>query len=119
MLRSLSMPCSGAIPESTLLSIELELLQKLCRTGVKSVSSDDIEALARHSWVAPDHRVVFDALFRVANIPPAALRHQLPAEATRMGFPDVAWERYFEPANECEPSRTATELIAALTVRSK
>ncbi|HEX5424410.1 MAG TPA: hypothetical protein VFW94_12755 [Candidatus Acidoferrales bacterium] len=100
-------------------STELELLQYFCRSGLRSISPDDIRALSAHSWAAPDHQIVFDALFRLANIPPAALRHQLPAEATRMGFPDVAWEKYFTPATECEPSRTTTELIAALTARPK
>lgn len=113
------MPGSQASPESAPLAIELELLRKLCRDGVKSVSPGGIRALAGRSWVASDHQVVFDALSHLANIPPAALRHQLPAEATRMGFPDVAWEKYFEPAKECEFSRTTAELIAALAARSE
>lgn len=113
------MPASEASPELTPLGTELELLRNLCRDGVKSVSSDGIRALAGHDWVDFDHRIVFDALFRLANIPPAALRHQLPAEATRMGFPDVVWEKYFESVKVCESSRTTAELIAALTARSK
>lgn len=119
MLRSLVMSSSEASAQTALLSTELALLQNLCRNGLSSVSLGDIRALANHSWAAPDHQIVFDALFRLANIPPAALRHQLPAEATRMGFPDVAWETYFKPASTCEPSRTINELIAALTARLK
>lgn len=113
------MPDSEASPESTLLATELDLLRTLCRDGLKSVSSGDVRELVGHSWVSPDHRVVFDALSRLANIPAAALEHQLPAEATRMGFPDIAWEKYFEPVKKCGSSRTTTELIAVLTARSK
>jgi hypothetical protein len=105
---------------SFLLSAERELLQNLCRTGLKSVSPNDLQALARRSWAAPDHQIIFDSLFRLANISPPALRHQLPAEAARMGFPDVAWDKFFEvSANECESHRTTAELIAALKVRRK
>ncbi len=108
-----------ASPVSILIATEVALLQNLCRDGLQSISPDDRTALAHHSWAAPDHEIVFQALSRLANIPAAALRHQLPAEATRMGFPDVAWEKYFVSANECLPSRTTTELIAALAGRSK
>lgn len=103
--------------DSTRSAIEVQLLKSLCRAGLQSISPDERNALSCHSWAAPDHRIVFEALVRLANIPPAALPHQLPAEATRMGFPDVAWDNYFQPLanrNECESSPTTTELIAAL-----
>lgn len=119
--------------DSVLIATELELLKNICRTGLNAVSSEQLSALAHYSWAASDHRVIFEALLRLANISPAALPHQLPAEATRMGFPDVAWDKFFAPVcptdglpdgdgdgssaatRKCESSRTTTELIAALT----
>lgn len=99
-----------------MLALERQVLQNLCRAGIKSVSPDDRQALARYSWQGPDHQIIFQALFRLANISSAALRHQLPAEATRLGFPEIPWDEYFEvPANdECNPNRTINSLIAEL-----
>jgi hypothetical protein len=102
---------------SFLVRAERELLQNLCDTGLRAISPDDLQALAHRSWAAPDHQIIFDVLFRLANISPPALRHQLPAEAACMGFPDVAWDKFLEvSANECESHRTTAELIAALNV---
>jgi hypothetical protein len=53
--------------------------------------------LIRYAWKEQDNRVVFDCLKRLTsakNIMPSQLREQLPAQATRMGFPDVKWENY-------------------------
>jgi hypothetical protein len=111
--------------DETQIALELQLLKNLCASGLNSLSPEERNTLARHSWAAPDHRIIFDALSRLANISPAVLPHQLPAEATRMGFPDVAWDKFVplrardvnEPTasrNQCEPSPTTTELIAAL-----
>jgi hypothetical protein len=108
--------------DETQIALELQLLKNLCGSGLNSLSSEERKTLSHHSWAAPDHRIVFEALARLANISPAALPHQLPAEATRMGFPDVTWGEFLprdvnEPTasrNECEPSPTTTELIAAL-----
>jgi hypothetical protein len=53
--------------------------------------------LAGYAWRDPDNRVVFETLCQVrnANTPgPSELSEQLPAQATRLGFPDVNWENY-------------------------
>jgi hypothetical protein len=103
-----------------LVVLERQLLRKVCCTGIQSISPEELRDVARHSWVGPDHQAIFEALLRLANISRAGLRHQLPAEAARMGFPDVPWEEYFEPrANECESDRTTAELIAELAALSK
>jgi hypothetical protein len=34
-----------------------------------------------------------------SSLTPAQLREQLPAQATRLGFPDVPWENYLQQEN--------------------
>jgi hypothetical protein len=77
-------------------SLELALLRWLC----VSAASDDsrkraLYALPGYEWHTADHAIVFDALKRVPDRDKRPLREQLPAIATRMGFPDIAWEDYF------------------------
>jgi hypothetical protein len=55
-----------------------------------------MEALQGYSWRYYEHRVVFGALERVSTRGSLSLREQLPAQAVRMGFPDVDWELYFD-----------------------
>jgi hypothetical protein len=56
--------------------------------------------LRTHRWQDPEHRVVFEALTMLPGREAAELREQLPAQATRMGFPDVNWEEYFVVATD-------------------
>src|SRR5580658_9984700 len=48
--------------------------------------------LRTHHWQDPEHRVVFEALTALPGRQASDLREQLPAQATRMGFPDVNWQ---------------------------
>jgi hypothetical protein len=43
------------------------------------------------------------------------LQEQLPAQATRMGFPDVSWDNYFGPQSgaELDFGLLVRELLAA------
>jgi hypothetical protein len=77
-------------------SLELTLLRWICI----SAASDDarkrvLSALPGYKWHNADHAIVFDALKRVPDCDKRPLREQLPTIATRMGFPDIAWEDYF------------------------
>jgi hypothetical protein len=102
------------------ITTERDLLRRLCESGVERISPDSLQSLAVYSWSSPDHRVVFDALVHLAGIPRAALRDLLPAETTRMGFPDIAWDRFFSPPESTPDSHRATgELIEALLSASK
>jgi hypothetical protein len=56
--------------------------------------------LRTHRWQDPEHRVVFEALTLLPGHHATELREQLPAQATRMGFPDVNWEEYFAVATD-------------------
>jgi hypothetical protein len=77
-------------------SLELTLLRWLC----VSAASDDarsraLSGLQKYGWCDQDHAIVFDALRKVPGRDKRPLREQLPVIATRMGFPDIAWEDYF------------------------
>ena len=79
--------------------IERQILQHLCAGTISSPEVFELkEKLAAYSWCDSDNRVVFESLCRLRNasmLAPSELREQLPAQATRMGFPDVKWENYF------------------------
>ena len=77
--------------------IERDLLRALC---AGRIDTDDwkrlIGRLEPHAWTDPEHEVVYDAL-RAVPSDDARTRHaELPAQATRMGFPDVDWAKYFD-----------------------
>jgi hypothetical protein len=62
--------------------------------------------------------VVFEALGRLRDasaLTPSELREQLPAQATRMGFPDVSWDNYFGQ-NRSE-QRNVRDLVDELLAR--
>ena len=84
--------------------LERKILRAICHEQVDSLARGDLDAQGRaadvsellsHKWQDAEHRVVFEALARLPGRDGAELRRQLPAQATRMGFPDVQWETYF------------------------
>jgi hypothetical protein len=91
-------PERGSTPKvDQLVALEREVLEALCAS--EHVSDDRgrlLGTLASHVWQDPEHRVVYEALLRIRTRDPRALRAELPATATRMGFPDVEWDEYFE-----------------------
>ena len=54
-----------------------------------------VDALKAHRWEHADHRVIYEALIETDTPDTETLRRELPAVATRMGFPDIHWERFF------------------------
>jgi|ERR1700685_2637394 hypothetical protein len=81
--------------ESTI-AVERKILRALCATGSDPADWNRfIARLAEHPWKAPEHRIVFEALRAIRSHDAATRREQLPAQATRMGFPDVDWGNYF------------------------
>jgi hypothetical protein len=72
--------------------------------------------LSGHIWQDAEHGVVFEAIQRLCSSDPQLLREQLPAQTTRMGFPDVSWENYFAPLSEAPTDFEALvrELLASL-----
>jgi hypothetical protein len=86
------------------LDLESRILRAFCTrpsasdpagTDHTSIRAAILAQLRAHRWQDPEHRVVFEALTLLPGRGAADLRHQLPAQATRMGFPDVNWGHYF------------------------
>jgi hypothetical protein len=84
-------------PSSTIATLERQILGALC-VGVSNAADWDRLAgeLSIHHWQDPDHEVVYQALRAIKSRDPKARRDELPAQVTRMGFPDVDWSLYFE-----------------------
>jgi hypothetical protein len=105
-----------------IIELELEILRILCdpqeQADVKS-REQAVLRLQGHSWHDAEHRIVFDAIAKLPGRDGAELRRQLPAQATRMGFPDVHWETYF--AGDTSHSATTVDenrsTLAALITR--
>lgn len=81
--------------------VELEraILRALCQGypagGAMKAAN---EALRGYAWRYQEHNVVFEALQKVRAGGSVPLRERLAAQATRMGFPEVDWELYFDQA---------------------
>jgi len=75
-----------------------------------------IRQLSTRIWESAEHRVVFDAITRLGGRDPQRLRDELPAQATRMGFPDVGWEAYLAPGEA--PPNDLEALVRDLTAAS-
>jgi hypothetical protein len=96
--------------------LERETLCALCvRASLNAQHPTAMRELSNHIWQDAEHRVVFEAIQRLSSSDPKLLREQLPAQTTRMGFPDVSWENYFSPApqNEKDFEALVHELLAA------
>jgi hypothetical protein len=95
-IRTVSMPAADKSP--AIIELERNILHALCRESAEldtQSRASAVSELLSHNWQDPEHRVVFDALTRLPGRDAAELQRQLPAQATRMGFPDVPWETYF------------------------
>jgi hypothetical protein len=88
-------------PSNSILALERQILQALC-VGADLPDDWDLRAsqLAGYRWLDSDHKVVFEALRAIKSRDARTRRDELPAQATRMGFPDVDWKPYFEPDEE-------------------
>lgn len=88
--------------------LEREILQLLCNLPdgpPERARSHALCNLVAHEWKDGDHRVVFNALRRSPGRDPKSLREELPAEATRLGFPDVDWTEYFEETDSSDTKK--------------
>lgn len=98
------------------LELERETLCALCVRGSASAPETTVmRELSNHVWQDAEHRVVFEAIQRLSSSDPKLLQEQLPAQATRMGFPDVSWDNYFapQPGANVDIGLLVRELLAA------
>ncbi|MBZ5694869.1 MAG: hypothetical protein LAN36_05870 [Acidobacteriia bacterium] len=94
-------------PPEILAGVERRVLRALCGgTSVRALLERIVAELKDYRWSEPEHKVVFEALTRIRSHDLKALQAQLPAQTTRMGFPDVDWTIYLggaeTPASEIE-----------------
>jgi hypothetical protein len=101
------------IPSRSIADIERGILRVLCsRSAARRMREWLARELAGYPWQVPDHRVVYEALQRIRSRDPHTWRDQLPAQATRMGFPDVDWSIYLDSVET--PGREIPALLRAL-----
>ena len=76
--------------------LEFAVLRALCTLpGGDAVRARLANELKGYRWEHPDHRVIYEALIETDIADAEILRRELPAAVTRMGFPDIQWERFF------------------------
>lgn len=88
---------------------EADVLRVLC-SGEESAAEmrAALERLAEYNWEESEHRVVHEAIARCRAKTGKGMREELPATATRMGFPDVEWKQYW--GKETDRERRAETL---------
>jgi hypothetical protein len=97
--------------------VELEhaILCALCGIGSASNRWDELKAeFSGYAWQKPEHTVVYEALRRIRARDQLTWREQLPAQATRMGFPDVDWAEYFTAEEQPPQTVNLNTLIGEL-----
>jgi hypothetical protein len=96
------MPTSDT--SSKIVQLELEVLRRILGSRKRVTTSPIHEGRVSRKTLALlrgydchdcEHQIVFEAIERLRGRNNSELREQLPAQATRMGFPDVNWENFF------------------------
>ena len=93
--------------------LEQKILAALCAASLPPGERlGAVRMLSMYAWREPEHQTVFQAIQRLSSARQASWREELPAQATRMGFPDVDWSRYFGAPDQHGPA--VKEMIARL-----
>jgi len=91
-------------PPESISDIEGHVLRGLCGSPISpSLWKHLVAELKDYRWHHPEHKVIFDALTRIRTHDFRAMQAQLPAQTTRMGFPDVDWAIYLSGAKTPAP----------------
>ena len=93
---------------------ERQLLRAMCRSQIpRQQIISAVNRLANYAWTVPEHAVVFRAIRRAISVARSSWREVLPAQATRMGFPDVSWSEYLETDEDgpLSPDELANRLV--------
>ena len=96
--------------------VERLLVSALCAGPLSPEDrSEALRSLADYNWIQPDHRVIYEALRRSRQRESPALREHIVAEITRLGFPDIDVEPFFNPSTltKAEIVGLASALLAA------
>jgi hypothetical protein len=103
----------SSIPHRERLNAELRVLRAFCRQPTAPPKSL-LARLNSYPWVEPDHEVVYRALRAAAEANIVVTQELLSGFATRAGFPDLDWEKYFSQAaaDSADPSIAMEALLA-------
>lgn len=78
--------------------LEKLVIRALCvGTSQGPVKEALLPVVRNYSWRRPLHQIIFDALLSIPSDNPMTIRQLLPGKLTRMGFPDVEWDEFFQP----------------------
>ncbi len=88
------------------------MLRHICQARLTRAAWAKIaRALREYTWRDVEHGLVYAAIERLGSRDPQTLREQLPAQATRMGFPDIDWQMYFPGAEKPLARPSADQLV--------
>ena len=112
-------PLRMSSDSETTIELELAVLRALCTQADEAIAAREklVDELKRYRWEHADHRVIYDALIKTSAADTETLRRELPAAVTRMGFPDIRWERFFLANATPVPPDRIFELIRELKAR--
>jgi hypothetical protein len=87
-----------------ILHLERQILRAICCEPGRSRKMRDaaIKELRAYRWQGAENRIVYDAVTKILKSGDVSAAEQLPAQATRMGFPDVNWELYLQTGERAE-----------------
>jgi hypothetical protein len=102
----------SSIPHREHLTAELRVLRAFCRQPSAPPKSL-LARLKNYPWVEPDHEVVYRAICAAAQANIVVTQELLSGFATRAGFPDLDWEKYFSQAasDSTDPSIAMEALL--------
>src|SRR5271154_7129416 len=101
----------------TAAELECKILSALCRSEFSAREWSSIPSqLVDYLCQDYDHRVVYEAVTAIRSSVAETRRGELPAQATRMGFPDVDWKIYFKA--EESPKLGIEDIIQELKAKS-
>ena len=103
-------------PCERLRELERNLLRGLCQPLPDALRERTNRELATYRWRAADHQIIFDALQRIGSTATGSLRERLPAQAVRMGFPDIDWTFFFDPRTD---GGTIEKIVSDLQAAAK
>lgn len=99
----------------TTTELELAVLRALCTQPRRDAAREKlVDELKRYRWEHADHRVIYEALIETDVADAETLRRELPAAVTRMGFPDIRWELFFDANATPVPPDSIFQLIRGL-----
>ena len=101
--------------------LEHTILRALCRHTIQPAEWTELNRkLARYVWREPDHAVAYQAILSAHRLDSKDWRAHLPAQTTRMGFPDLDWKVFLEPAtgDALEPDVTDIRQLIQLLKNS-